>query len=35
MSKIIEFKNVIKEYKSGDHILKAMEIGRASWRERM
>ena len=25
MSKIIEFKNVIKEYKSGDHILKAMD----------
>ena len=25
MSTIIEFKNVIKEYKSGDHILKAMD----------
>ncbi|MDO5831193.1 ABC transporter ATP-binding protein [Methanobrevibacter sp.] len=25
MSTIIEFKNVVKEYKSGDHILKAMD----------
>ena len=25
MSTIVEFKNVIKEYKSGDHILKAMD----------
>ena len=25
MSAIIEFKNVVKEYKSGDHILKAMD----------
>ena len=25
MSKIIEFKHVVKEYKSGDHILKAMD----------
>ena len=25
MSTIIEFKNVNKEYKSGDHILKAMD----------
>ena len=25
MSTIIEFKNVVKEYKSGDHVLKAMD----------
>ena len=25
MSEIIEFKNVVKEYKSGDHVLKAMD----------
>ena len=25
MSNIIEFKNVVKEYHSGDHILKAMD----------
>ena len=25
MSTIIEFKNVVKEYKTGDHVLKAMD----------